>query len=60
MVDVVYKRIKTQGFLVGDHLNIYRDFLSATLESLQTGKMHVLEDISHGLEGIPSAFAGPF
>lgn len=60
MVDVVYKRAKIQGFLVGDHLNIYQDFLSTTLELLQTGKMHVLEHISHGVESIPSAFAGLF
>ncbi|XP_027098342.1 NADPH-dependent oxidoreductase 2-alkenal reductase-like [Coffea arabica] len=45
MVDVIYKRITIQGFL-------------AALEHLQSGKFHVLEDISRGVESIPSAFAG--
>ncbi|KAL3535855.1 hypothetical protein ACH5RR_004316 [Cinchona calisaya] len=60
MVDVLYKRIKIQGFLAADHVKGYKDFLSTTLEHLQVGKFHVLEDISHGVESIPSAFVGLF
>ena len=58
MVDVIYKRITIQGFLAADHFKVYKDFLSTTLEHLQSGKFHVLEDISRGVESIPSAFAG--
>ena len=60
MLDVVYKRITIRGFLAYDHLNIYADFISTTSVQLQKGSIHVVEDISHGLESIPSAFAGLF
>ncbi|XP_027176923.1 NADPH-dependent oxidoreductase 2-alkenal reductase-like [Coffea eugenioides] len=61
MVNVVYKRITIQGFLAADHYKkVYKDFLSTTLEHLYGGRLHVLEDISHGVESLPSAFAGLF
>lgn len=60
MLDVVYKRITIRGFLAYDHLNIYADFISSTSDHLHQGRIHVLEDISHGIESVPSAFAGLF
>ncbi|PRQ46386.1 putative oxidoreductase [Rosa chinensis] len=60
MIDVVYKRIKIQGFLVVDFMNVFSDFLSTTTDHLRTGKLHALEDISNGLESLPSAFIGLF
>ncbi|KAL3532337.1 hypothetical protein ACH5RR_005858 [Cinchona calisaya] len=60
MVHVVYKSITIQGFSVSDQMNVYTNFLSATIEPLRTGKLHVLEDISRGVESIPSAFVGLF
>ncbi|KAK9269218.1 hypothetical protein L1049_000988 [Liquidambar formosana] len=60
MLDVVYKRITIQGFLAADYLNVYADFLSTTSDHLRTGKMQVLEDISQGVESVPSAFIGLF
>lgn len=60
MLDVVYKRIKIQGFLAADHLNIFADFVSTTADHLRAGKMHSVEDISEGIESIPSAFVGLF
>ncbi|KAJ8768165.1 hypothetical protein K2173_021105 [Erythroxylum novogranatense] len=60
MIDVVYKRIKIQGFLASDFLNIFTEFLSTTCDHLLTGKMKPLEDISDGLESIPLAFVGLF
>ncbi|TYJ32160.1 hypothetical protein E1A91_A05G018400v1 [Gossypium mustelinum] len=56
MIEVIYKRIKIQGFLAGDYLNIFGDFLSTTCDRLCTGKIQPLEDISDGVESIPSAF----
>ncbi|KAM1732017.1 hypothetical protein ACFX11_017825 [Malus domestica] len=56
MLDVVYKRIKIQGFLVVDLMNVYSDFISTTVDHLRTGNLHVVEDISSGLESFPSAF----
>ncbi|XP_017982586.1 PREDICTED: 2-alkenal reductase (NADP(+)-dependent) [Theobroma cacao] len=56
MIEVIYKRIKIQGFLAGDYLNIFTDFLSTTRDHLRTGKIKPLEDISDGVESIPCAF----
>lgn len=60
MIDVVYKRITIQGFLAADHLNSYGDFLKTTCDYLTNGKIKTLEDISDGVDTIPSAFAGLF
>ncbi|KAK2665382.1 hypothetical protein Ddye_003956 [Dipteronia dyeriana] len=60
MLDVVYKRIKIQGFLAADHMNLYQDFLNKTCDQLRTGEIQALEDISDGVESIPSAFVGLF
>lgn len=60
MFAVVYKRIKIQGFLGVDNMNVYEDFMSKTCDYLRSGKIHSLEDISRGLESIPSAFVGIF
>lgn len=60
MMDIVYKRITIQGLLAADHLNVYADFLSKTVEYLQAGKLKVIEDVSQGVESIPAAFTGLF
>nr|POE55203.1 nadp-dependent alkenal double bond reductase p1 [Quercus suber] len=36
------------------------DFISTTSDHLRTGNMQALEDITLGLENIPSAFVGLF
>ncbi|KAK9141695.1 hypothetical protein Syun_011095 [Stephania yunnanensis] len=60
MLDVVYKRITMQGFLAGDFISQYADFFALTVGYLRSRKLHALEDISIGIESIPSAFAGLF
>ncbi|KAF2282366.1 hypothetical protein GH714_043828 [Hevea brasiliensis] len=60
MIDIVYRRIKIQGFLATDFLNVYADFISTTCDHLRAGKMHTLEDISTGVESIPSSLIGLF
>ena len=60
MIDVVYKRLKVQGFLVVDYLKSMDDFISTTWNYLKDGKIHVIEDISNGVDSIPSAFVGLF
>ncbi|KAH7850523.1 hypothetical protein Vadar_034315 [Vaccinium darrowii] len=60
MLDVVYKRITVRGFLCIDHMNLFADFISTTANHLRNGKIHVIEDISQGLESIPAAFTGLF
>ncbi|XP_076919315.1 2-alkenal reductase (NADP(+)-dependent)-like [Bidens hawaiensis] len=60
LLNVIYKRIMIQGFLSGDYMHLFPKFVSATVDHLRTGKMQVLEDISTGLESVPSAFVGLF
>lgn len=60
MLDIVYKRISIRGFLAADFLNVFEDFLSKTSDYLRTGKLKTIEDISSGVESIPSAFVGLF
>lgn len=60
MLDIVYKRITIQGFLAADLMNGYTDFISTTQDYLNDGKIQVIEDISQGVESIPSAFVGLF
>ncbi|KAK7327692.1 hypothetical protein VNO77_21780 [Canavalia gladiata] len=60
MLDVVYKRITIRGFLAADFMNVFEDFLAKTSDYLRTGKFKVIEDVSSGVENIPSAFAGLF
>ncbi|XAR66901.1 2-alkenal reductase [Bertholletia excelsa] len=60
MVDVVYKRITIRGFLAGDFIDMYNDFISSTADHLRNARIHVLEDISRGLDSVPAAFVGLF
>ncbi|ONK81040.1 uncharacterized protein A4U43_C01F24590 [Asparagus officinalis] len=60
MLDVIYKRITIRGFLTYDHHDKHAGFISSISDHLRQGRIHVLEDISYGLENVPSAFAGLF
>ncbi|PWA54877.1 hypothetical protein CTI12_AA429780 [Artemisia annua] len=61
MIDVIYKRIMIKGFLVSDfYTNDFKDFMPTTIDYVRAGKLCVLEDISYGIDSIPSAFIGLF
>ncbi|KAK1306914.1 NADP-dependent alkenal double bond reductase P2 [Acorus calamus] len=60
MLDVVYKRISINGFLLVDYLHMFGEFMSITSEHLRHKRMHALEDVSQGIESVPSAFVGLF
>ncbi|GER27911.1 zinc-binding dehydrogenase family protein [Striga asiatica] len=60
MIQVIYKRIKIEGFLSLDMFDVYEDFFSTTAQHLKAGKLKVIEDISHGVESIPGAFVDIF
>ncbi|XP_030492355.2 2-alkenal reductase (NADP(+)-dependent) [Cannabis sativa] len=60
MVDIIYKRIKIQGFLVSDFVDMFPDSISFTMNHLRNGSLKTLEDISIGLDTIPKAFIGLF
>ncbi|KAK3436618.1 hypothetical protein EUGRSUZ_C01169 [Eucalyptus grandis] len=60
VLDVIYKRMKIQGFLAGDHAGLFQDFVSTTSNHPHSGELCPLEDISDGLDSIPFAFTGLF
>lgn len=60
MLDLVYKRIKIEGFLAGDHFDVYSDFIAKASDYIRSGKIETLEDVSMGIHSIPSAFVGLF
>ncbi|KAF5194640.1 (+)-pulegone reductase [Thalictrum thalictroides] len=60
MINVVYKRLTIQGFLSIEYMDQFADYVSTVSDHLRNGKMHALEDISQGIESIPSAFVGLF
>ncbi|XP_060669908.1 2-alkenal reductase (NADP(+)-dependent)-like isoform X2 [Ziziphus jujuba] len=60
MLDVVYKSITIQGFLLGDYFHIFQDFVTTTSDHLRAGNMQAIECISTGLNSIPQAFIGLF
>ncbi|XP_011093991.1 (+)-pulegone reductase-like [Sesamum indicum] len=60
MVQLIYKRIRIEGFLALDLMSIDQEFISTTTQYLQTGKIKAIEDISYGVESIPKAFLDIF
>ncbi|KAI3891083.1 hypothetical protein MKW98_007388 [Papaver atlanticum] len=60
MMDLIFKRISIQGFITPDYMKNYAEFASITSDYIRNAKLHVVEDISIGLESIPSAFVGMF
>ncbi|KAK4479180.1 hypothetical protein RD792_014691 [Penstemon davidsonii] len=60
MIAVIYKRIRIEGFLTVDFKDIYEEFISTTVQHLQTGKMQAIEDFSYGVESIPTALVDLF
>lgn len=60
LMQLVYKRIKLQGFLAADYLNTFPEFVEKVRRYILEGRIECLEDISDGLETVPSAFVGLF
>jgi len=57
---ILRKRIKMQGFIVGDHINRAPAFVRDVSGWLREGKIHYREDMVDGLENAPAAFLGLF
>ena len=53
---MIGKRVKMQGFIVGDHYDLYDEFISKASTWIQEGKLKYRETISEGLESTPAAF----
>lgn len=52
------KRIKLQGFIVGDHLPVWPQALAELSEGVASGQIRYHETIAEGLENAPKAFIG--
>ncbi|KAG6498806.1 hypothetical protein ZIOFF_038555 [Zingiber officinale] len=60
LIDIIYKRITLRGFLSVDYLHLHEQFSAATSDHLRRGRMIALEDVSVGIESVPTAFVGLF
>ena len=57
---ILTRRIKMQGFIVGDHIDRAPDFITDVSRWLAEGKIRYREDLVTGLENAPQAFLGLF
>lgn len=60
LVGVIYKRITIRGFFAWDFLPKFAEYNAVIGGWVRDGKVHMLEDVSDGLESVPSAFAALF
>ena len=60
LYNVIIKRIKIQGFLQRDYLDLYPRFLEHVTAYYRQGDIVYIEDMNEGLESAPSALAGLF
>lgn len=60
LYNIVIKRIKMQGFVQSDYLDLFPRFLEDVTSYYKQGKIVYIEDVKEGLESGPSALAGLF
>ena len=57
---VVSKRLRIEGFIVSDHLDRFRDFITEVGPLVAAGQIACRETVVDGIENVPAAFAGLF
>ncbi|KAM7266587.1 hypothetical protein ACFE04_004484 [Oxalis oulophora] len=57
---LITKRLRMEGFLVGDHYHLYPKFIEMILPFIKEGKITYIEDVAQGLENAPGALVGIF
>jgi len=55
---ILTNRLKVQGFIVSEHMDIWPEALKELGSLVATGKLHPRESIAEGLEAAPEAFLG--
>lgn len=60
LLEVIYKRITIRGFFAWDFLAKFDEFNAVIGDWIRQGKVQVVEDVSDGLDSVPSAFASLF
>jgi NADPH-dependent curcumin reductase CurA len=58
LMPVVRKRLKIQGFIVGDRWQLYDEYRAMAAPLVRSGELKYREDIVEGLENAPRAFIG--
>ncbi|MBS0287562.1 MAG: NADP-dependent oxidoreductase [Proteobacteria bacterium] len=58
ITSMIVKKLKLQGFIIGDHVEEYDNFLNEILPMVNSGQIKYKEDIVKGIEKAPSAFCG--
>jgi NADPH-dependent curcumin reductase CurA len=57
---VIGKRLRMQGFIVSDHQDRFREFVTEVGRWVADGRLRYRETIAEGIESVPGAFAGLF
>ncbi|PSS32822.1 2-alkenal reductase [Actinidia chinensis var. chinensis] len=57
---LITKRLRMEGFLVGDYYHLHSKFLEMILPQIKEGKIIYVEDVAEGLESAPAALVGLF
>ncbi|CAI0417953.1 unnamed protein product [Linum tenue] len=60
LMNIVYKRVRIEGFVVLDFFPRYAEFFGKVLPWIKEGKIAYVEDIAKGLENAPAALLGLF
>lgn len=60
LMNIVWKRIKMEGFLVVDYMPIYAKFFKDVISYIREGKIAYVEDFVEGIENAPKALIGLF
>ena len=55
---ILQSRLKVQGFIVSEHLNVWPEALKELGSMVATGKMKYRESVAQGIESAPEAFLG--
>ena len=55
---ILVNRVKVQGFIVSDRLNLWPPALKDLADWVASGKLKYRETVAHGLESAPKAFIG--
>ena len=56
MTVIIGRRLTIQGFIVTDHLEVGKEYVSKAIQWLAEGKLKYHETIAEGIENAPSAF----
>jgi NADPH-dependent curcumin reductase CurA len=55
-LEIIYKRITLRGFFAYDFITKFQEYIGIIGDWIREGKIHAVEDVSEGLESVPSAF----